>query len=165
MHSVLFGGNMGTTVQGQLIAKGKKFGIVISRFNDFITKRLLEGALDCIERHGGEAKDIDIFWVPGSFEIPPVALKVANSKKYHAVICLAAVIKGGTVHFEYIAAEVTKGIAQVSLQTGVPVIYGVLTCETLEEAVERAGTKHGNKGWQAALSGIEMADLAGRLPF
>ena len=153
---------MTNTIQGQLKADGKRFGILVSRFNEFITKRLLEGALDCIHRHGGKDKDIDVVWVPGSFEIPVIALKMAQSEQYDVVICLAAVIRGGTVHFEYIASEVTKGIAQVGLQTGVPVIYGVLTCETIEEAVERAGTKHGNKGWQAALSAIEMADLLGR---
>jgi len=154
---------MANVIQGQLNAEGKRFGILVSRFNEFITKRLLEGALDCIHRHGGREKDIDVVWVPGSFEIPSIALKMAQSQKYDVVLCLAAVIRGGTVHFEYIASEVTKGIAQVGLQTGVPTIYGILTCETIEEAVERAGTKHGNRGWQAALSGIEMADLTGRL--
>jgi 6,7-dimethyl-8-ribityllumazine synthase len=154
---------MPNTIQGQLNAEGKRFGILVSRFNEFITKRLLEGALDCIQRHGGREKDIDVVWVPGSFEIPSVALKMAQSQKYEAILCLAAVIRGGTLHFEYIASEVTKGIAQVGFQTGVPAIYGILTCDTIEEAVERAGTKHGNKGWQAALSGIEMADLVGRL--
>ena len=154
---------MAHIIQGQLNAEGKRFGILVSRFNEFITKRLLDGALDCIQRHGGKEEDIQVVWVPGSFEIPVVALKLAQSQKFDAVICLAAVIRGGTVHFEYIASEVTKGIAQVGLQTGVPTIYGVLTCETIEEAVERAGTKHGNKGWQAALSAIEMADLVGRL--
>ena len=154
---------MANTIQGQLDAKGKRFGIVIRRFNELITKRLLDGALDCIHRHGGSDKDIDIVWVPGSFEIPSIAQKMAEGKKYDAIVCLAAVIRGGTVHFEYVAAEVTKGVAQVGLQTGVPTIYGILTCETIDEAVERAGTKHGNKGWQAALSAIEMADLAGRL--
>ncbi len=147
------------TIEGQLNAEGKHFGIVVSRFNDFITKRLVEGALDCIYRHGGKEENIDVVWVPGSFEIPSVALKMAGSKKYDAVICLAAIIRGGTVHFQYIASEITKGIAQVGLQTGVPTVYGVITCETIEEAVERAGTKEGNKGWQAALSGIEMANL------
>lgn len=154
---------MANTIQGQLTAEGKRFGILVSRFNEFITKRLLDGALDCIYRHGGKEKDVNIVWVPGSFEIPVVALKMAQSKQYDAVICLAAVIRGGTVHFEYIAAEVTKGIAQVGLQTGLPTVYGVLTCDTIEEAVERAGTKHGNKGWQSALSAIEMADLMGKL--
>jgi len=146
-------------IEGQLNAEGKRFGIVVSRFNDFITKRLVEGALDCIYRHGGKEENIDVVWVPGSFEIPSIALKMARSKKYDAVICLAAIIRGGTVHFQYIASEITKGIAQVGLQTGVPTIYGVITCETIEEAVERAGTKEGNRGWQAALSGIEMANL------
>jgi 6,7-dimethyl-8-ribityllumazine synthase len=154
---------MANVIQGQLSAKGKKFAVVISRFNEFITGRLLEGAYDCIQRHGGNLDAIDVVWVPGSFEIPVIAQKLAATKKYQAVICLAAVIRGGTVHFEYVASEVTKGIAQVSLQTGVPVIYGVLTCDTLEEAIERAGTKQGNKGWQAALSAIEMADLMERL--
>ena len=151
------------TIQGQLTAEGKRFGLLVSRFNEFITQRLLDGAIDCIHRHGGKDEDIEVVWVPGSFEIPSVALKMASSKKYDAVICLAAVIRGGTVHFEYIASEVTKGIAHVGLQTGVPTIYGVLTCDTIEEAVERAGTKHGNKGWHAAQSGIEMADLMGRI--
>lgn len=154
---------MTNIIQGQLNAEGKRFGILVSRFNEFITKRLLEGALDCIHRHGGDDKKIDIVWVPGSFEIPTIALKMADSKKYDAIICLAAVIRGGTVHFEYVASEVTKGIAQVGIQTGIPTIYGVLTCDTIEEAVERAGAKQGNKGWQAALSGIEMADLNTRL--
>ena len=154
---------MGKLFEGHLQAKGKKFCIVISRFNDFITRRLLDGAIDCIERHGGIKDNVDIAWVPGSFEMPVITQKMARSKRYDAIICLAAVIRGGTVHFEYIASEVTKGIAQVALDTGVPAIYGVLTCDTIEEAVERAGTKHGNKGWQAALSAIEMADLEGRL--
>lgn len=154
---------MANIIQGQLNASGKKFGIVVSRFNEFITQRLLSGAYDCIERHGGSLDNLDVVWVPGSFEIPTVALKMAQSKKYDAILCLSAVIKGGTVHFEYVASEVTKGIAHVGLQTGLPVIYGVLTCSTLEEAIERAGTKQGNKGWQAALSTIEMADLMGSL--
>lgn len=153
---------MSKSIQGQLKADGKRFGILISRFNEFITSRLLDGALDCIHRHGGKDDNIDIVWVPGSFEIPVMALKMAESQKYDVIICLAAVIRGGTVHFEYVASEVTKGIAQVGLQTGIPAIYGVLTCENIEEAVERAGTKHGNKGWQAALSAIEMADLMGK---
>jgi 3,4-dihydroxy 2-butanone 4-phosphate synthase/GTP cyclohydrolase II len=150
-------------VHGQLSAKDKKFAVVISRFNEFITGRLLDGVQDCVSRHGGDDQALDVIWVPGSFEIPLVALKVAETGKYDAVICLAAVIRGGTVHFEYIASEVTKGIAQVSLQTGIPAIYGVLTCDTIEEAIERAGTKQGNKGWQAALSAIEMADVMRRI--
>ena len=150
-------------IQGQLTAGGKTFGIVVSRFNDLITKRLLEGALDCIVRHGGSDERVEVVWVPGAFEIPVTTLRMAKTKKYDAILCLAAVIRGGTPHFEYIASEATKGIAQAAMETGVPVVYGVLTCETLEEAIERAGAKQGNKGWQAALSGIEMADLFGRI--
>ncbi len=154
---------MPNIIQGQLNAKGRKFSIIIARFNEFITQKLLTGAYDCIERHGGDLNEVDVIWVPGSFEIPTLAQKMAESKKYDAVICLAAVIRGGTDHYEYVASEVTKGIAQVSLQTGMPVIYGVLTCNSIEEAIERAGTKHGNKGWEAALTGIEMANLMGAL--
>lgn len=145
--------------QGQLNAKGMRFGIIISRFNEFITNKLLGGAMDCFERHGGDTENADVIWVPGSFEIPVIAQKMANSKKYDAVICLAAVIRGSTPHFDYVAAEVTKGVAQVGLQSGVPTLFGVLTTNNIEEAVERAGTKQGNKGWDAALSAIEMADL------
>lgn len=154
---------MNQPVQGQLIAENRRFAMVVSRFNEMITRRLLDGALDCLLRHKAQEKDLTVVWVPGSFEIPTVALKLAQSRKYDSVICLAAVIRGGTDHYQHIAAEVTKGIAQVGLQTGVPTIFGVLTCETLEEALERAGAKQGNKGWQAALSGIEMADLMERL--
>ncbi|MBN2201146.1 6,7-dimethyl-8-ribityllumazine synthase [bacterium] len=154
---------MNQPVQGQLIAEGRRFAMVVSRFNEMITRRLLDGALDCLLRHKAQEKDLTVVWVPGSFEIPTVALKLAQSKKYDSVICLAAVIRGGTDHYQHIAAEVTKGIAQVGLQTGVPTIFGVLTCDSLEEALERAGAKQGNKGWQAALSGIEMADLMERL--
>jgi 6,7-dimethyl-8-ribityllumazine synthase len=145
--------------EGSLLGKGLRFGLVISRFNEFITKKLLEGAQDALRRHGVNEADIDIAWVPGSFEIPLVAKKLAQSKKYDAVICLSAVVRGGTPHFEYIAAEVTKGIAKVSLETGLPVIYGVITADTLEQAIERAGTKMGNKGFQAAEDAIEMANL------
>ncbi len=145
--------------EGSLLGKGLRFGLVISRFNEFITKKLLEGAQDALLRHGVNEEDIDIAWVPGSFEIPLVAKKLAQSKKYDAVICLSAVVRGGTPHFEYIAAEVTKGIAKVGLETGLPVIYGVITADTLEQAIERAGTKMGNKGFQAAEDAIEMANL------
>ncbi len=154
---------MNQPIQGQLIAEGRRFAMVVSRFNEMITRHLLDGALDCLLRHKAQEKDLTVVWVPGSFEIPTVALKLAQSKQYDSVICLAAVIRGGTDHYQHIAAEVTKGIAQVGLQTGVPTIFGVLTCDNLEEALERAGAKQGNKGWQAALSGIEMADLMGRL--
>jgi len=145
--------------EGSLLGKGLRFGLVVSRFNEFITKKLLEGAQDALRRHGVNEADIDIAWVPGSFEIPLVAKKLAQSKKYDAVICLGAVVRGGTPHFEYIAAEVTKGIAKVGLETGLPVIYGVITADTLEQAIERAGTKMGNKGFQAAEDAIEMANL------
>ena len=147
------------TVEGQLIAKGKRFGIVVSRFNDFISKRLVEGAVDTLLRHGAKDNEIEIVWVPGSFEIPVVASRLARSKKFDAVICLGAVIKGSTPHFEYVASEAAKGVAKVSLDTGLPVIFGVITAENLEQAIERAGTKDGNKGRDAALSAIEMANL------
>jgi len=145
--------------EGTLLGEGLKFGLVISRFNDFITRRLLEGAQDALLRHGVSQKNIDIAWVPGSFEMPLIAKKLAETKRYDAVICLGAVIRGGTPHFEYIASEVTKGIAKVGLETGLPVIYGVITADTLEQAIERAGTKEGNKGFEAAVNAIEMANL------
>lgn len=146
-----------------MTAKGLKFGIVAARFNDFITSKLLDGALDALQRHGATEGDIEIVKVPGAYEIPLVAKKLAQSKKYHAVICLGAVIRGATPHFEYISAEVSKGVAVASLETGVPVIFGVLTTDTIEQAVERAGTKSGNKGWDAALSAIEMANVMKQL--
>lgn len=147
------------TFEGMLLGDGLKFGIVVARFNDFITNKLLDGALDSLLRHGVIEEDIEIAWVPGSFEIPLAAQKMANTKKYDAVICLGAVIRGGTPHFEYVASEVTKGIAQVSLNSELPVIYGVITADTLEQAIERAGTKQGNEGSKAAVTGIEMANL------
>lgn len=150
---------MPNTIQGHLSAKGRTFVIVVSRFNEFITGKLLEGALDCLYRHGAEESKIDIVWVPGSFEIPLAASKLSASKKYDAVICLGALIRGATPHFDYIAAEATKGIATASLKSEVPVSFGVITTENIEQAIERAGTKSGNKGWDAALSAIEMADL------
>ncbi|MGC9188226.1 MAG: 6,7-dimethyl-8-ribityllumazine synthase, partial [Sulfurihydrogenibium sp.] len=139
--------------------EGIKFAIVVSRFNNLITERLLEGALDCILRHNGSQENIDIVRVPGSFEIPLVAKKLAKSGKYDAVICLGAVIRGDTPHFDYVANEVTKGIAQVSLETEVPISYGILTTDTIEQAIERAGTKMGNKGFDAALTAIEMVNV------
>ncbi len=145
--------------EGVLLGKGLKFGLVVSRFNEFITKKLLEGAQDALLRHGVNQEDIEIAWVPGSFEIPLIAKKLAQTKRYDAVICLGAVVRGGTPHFEYIAAEVSKGIAKVGLDTGLPVIYGVITADTLEQAIERAGTKMGNKGFDAAVTAIEMANL------
>ncbi len=145
--------------EGMLLGKGLKFGIVVSRFNEFITRKLLEGAQDALLRHGVAEGDIETAWVPGSFEIPLIAKRLALTKKYNAVICLGAVIRGGTPHFEYIAAEVTKGIAQVGLETGLPTIYGVITADTLEQAIERAGTKEGNEGFKAAVNALEMANL------
>ena len=149
--------------EGQLTAKNKRFGLVVSRFNELVCSKLLEGALDCLKRHDADMQNIDIVWVPGAFEIPIATQKMAASKKYDALICLGAVIRGATPHFEYISAEVTKGIAQVSLEFGLPISYGVITPDTLEQALERAGTKAGNKGWDAALSAIEMADLFDKL--
>ena len=150
---------MGKQYEGVLLGKGLKFALVVSRFNEFITKKLLEGAQDALLRHGVGEEDIEVAWVPGSFEIPLAAKKLAQSEKYDAVICLGAVIRGGTPHFEYIAAEVTKGIAKVSLDAELPVVYGVITAENLEQAIERAGTKAGNKGFDAAVEAIEMANL------
>ncbi len=147
------------TFEGMLLGDGLKFGIVIARFNDFLTSKMLEGALDALSRHGVSEDDIEIGWVPGSFEIPLAAQKLANTHRFDAIICLGAVIRGGTPHFEYVASEVTKGIAQVGLNTGIPVIYGVLTTDTLEQAIERAGTKQGNEGAKAAITAIEMANL------
>ena len=155
---------MGNVIQGELLGQGKKFAIVISRFNEFITSRLLSGAQDCFERHGVAVKDVDVVWVPGSFEVPVTALRIAQTHRYDAVVCLGAVIRGQTPHFDYIAAEVSKGVAQVAMASGVPTIFGVITADTIEQAVERAGTKAGNKGADAAASAIEMANLFGKLP-
>jgi 6,7-dimethyl-8-ribityllumazine synthase len=150
---------MSKTYEGNLLGKGLKFGVVVSRFNEFFSGKLLEGAKDALIRHGVVESDIEVAWTPGSFEIPLIAQKMAESKKYNAVICLGAVIRGGTPHFDYIASEVAKGIANVGLKTGVPVIFGVITTDTLEQAIERSGTKDGNKGFDAAVSAIEMANL------
>jgi len=150
---------MGKTYEGHLDAKDLRFALIVSRFNDFITSRLQEGAVDALLRHGGDLKKIDIIKVPGSFEIPYAARRLAQSGTYDAIICLGAVIRGATPHFEYIASEVAKGIAQTSLETGVPTIFGVITTDTIEQAIERAGTKSGNKGWDAALAAMEMANL------
>jgi 6,7-dimethyl-8-ribityllumazine synthase len=146
-------------IEGELVGKGLKFGIVVSRFNEFISSKLLEGALDCLIRHQVTKKDIEVAWVPGSFEIPLVAQQFAETKKFDAIICLGTLIRGSTSHFDYIAAEVSKGIATTSLKYNVPVIFGVLTTETIEQAIERAGTKAGNKGFHAAEGAIEMANL------
>jgi 6,7-dimethyl-8-ribityllumazine synthase len=150
-------------IEGELQAKGLKFGIVISRFNDFITSKLLEGAKDALLRHGAKEDDIDVVKVPGSFEIPIIAKKMALKQMYNAIICLGTVIRGATPHFEYISAEVSKGIASASMDTGVPIAFGVITCDTIEQAVERAGTKSGNKGWDAAITAIEMAQIMKKL--
>lgn len=149
-------------IEGMLSAQGKKVALVAGRFNDLIVGRLIEGALDCFLRHGGSEADLTLVRVPGSFEIPLVAGSMAK-KDFDAVVCLGAVIRGGTPHFDYVAAEVSKGIATESLRSGKPIIFGVLTCDTLEQALERAGVKSGNKGWDAMLSALEMADLMGRL--
>ncbi len=149
--------------EGNLIASGLKFGIVVGRFNEFISSKLLSGAIDGLVRHGAEESDITVSWVPGAFEIPIAAQKMANSGKYAAVICVGAVIRGSTPHFDYVAGEVSKGIAKISLDTGVPVIFGVLTTDTIEQAIERAGTKAGNKGYDAAVTAIEMANLLNQL--
>jgi 6,7-dimethyl-8-ribityllumazine synthase len=153
-------GQIPKTYEGNLLGKGLKFGVVVSRFNEFFSQKLLDGAKDALLRHGVAETDIEVAWTPGSFEIPLISKKMAGTKKYNAVICLGAVIRGGTPHFDYIAAEVTKGIANVGLDTGVPIIYGVITTDTLEQAIERSGSKAGNKGFDAAVSAIEIANLA-----
>ena len=148
-------------IEGKFAAKGFRFGVIVSRFNSFISDRLLEGAIDTLARHGADVEQLTIVKVPGAFEIPLIAKKMAGSGKYDALICLGAVIRGGTPHFEYISSEVTKGIALVSLETGLPVAFGVLTTDSVEQAIERAGTKAGNKGVEAAMSAIEMVNLLG----
>lgn len=150
---------MGKTIKGDLLAQGKRFGIVVSRFNEFISSKVLEGAIDTLVRQGANEKAIDVAWTPGSFEIPFIAKRMASSKRYDAVICLGVIIRGSTPHFDYVANEAAKGIAKASLDTNVPCIFGVITAETLEQAIERAGAKEGNKGRQAALVAIEMANL------
>jgi 6,7-dimethyl-8-ribityllumazine synthase len=157
------GGKNLKTFEGKLIAREYSFAIIVSRFNEFISGHLLSGAIDCLNRHEAKEDAVDLIWVPGAFEIPLAAMKAASSKRYDAVICLGAVIRGATPHFDYVASEVSKGIASVGLQTGVPVIFGVITSDTLEQAIERAGSKAGNKGWEAAAAAIEMADLNSKL--
>ncbi|WP_371369214.1 6,7-dimethyl-8-ribityllumazine synthase [Sporomusa rhizae] len=146
-------------LEGNLVAEGLKIGIITARFNEFINTKLLEGALDALKRHGASMENVEIAWVPGAFEIPLIAKKMAMSKKYDAVICLGTVIRGSTSHYDYVCAEVSKGVAHVGLESGVPTIFGVLTTDTIEQAIERAGTKAGNKGFDAAVSAIEMANL------
>jgi 6,7-dimethyl-8-ribityllumazine synthase len=145
--------------EAKLIAEGKKFALVVSRFNDFITEKLLSGALDALVRSGAAAEDLEVVKVPGAFEIPIVAKKMANTKRFDAVICLGAVIRGSTPHFDYVSAEVSKGVAMVGMESEIPVIFGVITTDTIEQAIERAGTKAGNKGWSAAIAAVEMANL------
>jgi 6,7-dimethyl-8-ribityllumazine synthase len=150
-------------IEGNLSADGKSFGVVVSRFNDFIVRRLLDGALDAIRRHGGDPGSVDVVWVPGSFEIPIAAKRLALSGRYDAIICLGAVIRGATAHFDYVANGATSGISSVALEADLPVIFGVITTETIEQAIERAGTKLANKGFEAAVTAIEMADLMPRI--
>ena len=150
-------------IEANLIAKGKKFGIVASRFNDFITKELVSGCVDNLVRHGADEKDVVLAWVPGAFEIPLAAQRLAKSKDFDAIICLGTVIRGSTPHFDYIAAEVSKGVAKITLDTGIPVVFGVITADTIEQAIERSGTKDGNKGRDAAVTAIEMANLLSQL--
>jgi 6,7-dimethyl-8-ribityllumazine synthase len=150
-------------IQGNLSATGRSFGVVASRFNDFIVRPLLDGALDAIVRHGGDLGEVDVVWVPGSYEIPLAAKQLALSGRYDAIICLGAVIRGATAHFDYVAGQAATGISSAALETNVPVIFGVITTETIEQAIERAGTKLGNKGFEAAVAAIEMADLMPRI--
>jgi 6,7-dimethyl-8-ribityllumazine synthase len=154
---------MANIIKADLMAKGKRFAIAISRFNEFVSSKLLEGCIDTLVRHGAQESAIDAVWMPGAFEIPMLAQKLARSKKYDAVICLGTVIRGSTPHFEFVASEAAKGVAKVSLDTGVPCIFGVITADNLEQAIERAGTKDGNKGRDAALSAIEMANLSEKI--
>lgn len=151
------------TYEGKLVAEGLKFGIVVARFNEFITGKLVSGALDALNRHGVLEEDVELVWVPGAFEIPLIAQRLAESKRYDAVICLGAVIRGATPHFEYVSSEVSKGVANVGLATRIPVIFGVLTTDSIEQAIERAGTKGGNKGFDAAVTAIETANLLKQL--
>ncbi|MCX7569084.1 6,7-dimethyl-8-ribityllumazine synthase [Tumebacillus sp. DT12] len=150
---------MAKFIEGNLIGTGLKIGVVVGRFNDFIGGRLLDGALDSFKRHGVEEDDVDVAWVPGAFEIPLIAKKMAASGKYDAVVTLGAVIRGSTPHFDYVCSEVAKGVSRINLDTGVPTVFGVLTVDTIEQAIERAGTKAGNKGWEAAVTAIEMGNL------
>ena len=149
------------THEGKLVVKNQRFAIVMSRFNDFINNKLLEGAVDCLVRHNTDKKNIEVFRVPGAFEIPIASQKVAETNKFDAIICIGTVIRGATPHFDYVSSEVSKGIANVGLKTGIPIVFGILTTDTLDQAIERAGTKSGNKGWDAALSAIEMVNLFG----
>lgn len=154
---------MPNVYEGNLNCNGLKFGVVVSRFNSFITSKLLDGALDAIKRHGGNLDEVDVVWIPGAFETPSIAKQLADSGRYDALICIGAVIRGSTPHFDYVAGESAKGISQVSLNSGIPIIYGIITTDTIEQAIERAGTKAGNKGFEAAVTAIEMANLRQQL--
>lgn len=149
-------------IKGNLVGKGKKFAIIVSRFNEFVSTRLLDGAVDCLMRHGVDTQNITVYWTPGCFEIPGVARRLKDIK-YDCVLCLGAVIRGDTPHFEYITSEVTKGIAALNLEKGLPFVYGIITADTTDQAVERAGTKRGNRGWDAAMTGLELADLYAKI--
>jgi 6,7-dimethyl-8-ribityllumazine synthase len=150
---------MSRVFEGNITGKGRKFGIVVSRFNEFVSLRLLEGTMDCLRRHGASDDDISVAWVPGAFDIPAVAKRMGDSGSYDAVVCLGVVIRGATPHFDYVASEVAKGVAQVASETGVPTVFGVVTADSLEQAIERAGSKSGNRGWDAAQAAMELADL------
>lgn len=154
---------MANIIEGSLISQGLKYGIVAGRFNEFIVSKLVSGALDCLKRHGVEDEEVDVAWVPGAFELPLIAQKMAESGKYDAVITLGAVIRGATPHFDFVCSEAAKGVAQVGMKTGVPTVFGVITTDSIEQAIERAGTKAGNKGWEAASTAIEMANLTKQL--
>jgi 6,7-dimethyl-8-ribityllumazine synthase len=154
---------MAKVYEGKITGEGRKFGIVVSRFNEFVSLRLLEGAMDCLRRHGTNDDDVTIVWVPGAFDIPAIAKRMGDAGKYDAVVCLGAVIRGATSHFDYVAAEVAKGVANASVQTGVPTVFGVVTADNLEQAIERAGAKAGNRGWDAALSAMELADVYAKM--
>ena len=154
---------MSKVFEGHITGEGRSFGIVVSRFNEFISLKLLEGAMDCLRRHGVDDSDVSIAWVPGAFDVPLLAKRMGDSGSYDAVLCLGAVIRGGTPHFDYVAAEVAKGVAHAGMETGVPTVFGVLTADSVEQAIERAGTKAGNRGWDAAMAAMELADLYARM--
>jgi 6,7-dimethyl-8-ribityllumazine synthase len=154
---------MSRVYEGSITGQGRRFAIVVSRFNEFVSLRLLEGAMDCFRRHGTKDDDITVVWVPGAFDIPALAKRVGDAEKVDGVVCLGAVIRGDTPHFDYVAAEVAKGIAQAGMETGVPTVFGIVTADSLEQAIERAGAKAGNRGWDAAQSAMELADLHGKL--
>lgn len=154
---------MAKIIEGNLVAKGRRFGIIASRFNDFTTRELLSGCLDTLLRHGADDKDIGIFWVPGAFEIPTIASRISKKKSFDALICLGTIIRGSTPHFEFIASECAKGVARISQESGLPIIFGIITADTIEQAIERAGTKEGNKGRDAAVNAIEMVNLVDKL--